>query len=445
MAFEWPRRTFGDLISAGELEIGDGYRAKNDELATNGTGLIFLRAGHVSDSHIDFSGVERFVAADGVSFGAKVSEVGDVIVTTKGNSTGRVAFVSQAMPRFVYSPHLSYWRATSKGSVRQDFLRAWSRSGEFARQLHALSRSTDMAPYLSLRDQRRLVVTIPPERVQALIGQMADALSDRIDLLRQTNATLEAIAQALFKSWFVDFDPVRAKAEGREPEGMDAATAALFPSAFEESELGLIPKGWTPSTFGSVAKQCKGTVNPLRSPTAEFDHYSLPAFDAGMTPFIELGEAIKSNKTPVPSDAVLISKLNPHIPRIWFVGEARPNAVCSTEFLVWRPASGFSPEYVYCLALSGKFNSGMKQLVTGTSNSHQRVKPDHLSSIPVVAPLQTVANAFGEVVGPLIQRVLQNRTTAQALAAVRDTLLPRLISGKLRLPEVEAAAAEVSA
>jgi type I restriction enzyme S subunit len=100
-------------------------------------------------------------------------------------------------------------------------------------------------PCLGIRqaELRKVRVPVPSLDEQKLGVHPLGALDDRIDNLRQTNATLEAIAQALFKSWFVDFDPVRAKAEGREPEGMDAATAALFPSEFEESELGLIPKG----------------------------------------------------------------------------------------------------------------------------------------------------------------------------------------------------------
>jgi type I restriction enzyme, S subunit len=292
---------------------------------------------------------------------------------------------------------------------------------------------------------KALKIPTPDRSSQDGVAGLLGALDDRIDLLRQTNATLEAIAQALFKSWFVDFDPVRAKAEGREPEGMDPATAALFPSEFEESELGLIPKGWRAGTFGATAQLCKGTVNPLQSLTAEFDHYSLPAFDTGMMPAVELGEAIKSNKTPVPSNAVLISKLNPHIPRIWFVGDVRPNAVCSTEFLVWRPSMALPPEYIYCLASSAVFNSGMKQLVTGTSNSHQRVKPDHLRSMATSIPATEVAAAFGAIARPLMVRVLQNRSAVQTLTALRDTLLPRLISGKLRLSEAQAALEEGAA
>lgn len=284
---------------------------------------------------------------------------------------------------------------------------------------------------------KALAIPTPSREVQDAVASTLGALDDRIDLLRQTNTTLEAIAQSLFKSWFVDFDPVQAKAKGREPEAMDAATAALFPGEFEESELGMIPKGWGVGTFADIALQSKGSVSPLKSPETEYEHYSLPAFDAGLMPVHELGEAIKSNKTPVPDDAILISKLNPHIPRIWFTGQVHANAVCSTEFLVWTPARGMTAEYVFCLAVSTPFNTAMKQLVTGTSNSHQRVKPDHLKSISTAIPPGALTQAFGKFAGPLMQRVQKNRSIAHSLAQLRDTLLPRLISGKLHLSDAE--------
>ena len=278
-------------------------------------------------------------------------------------------------------------------------------------------------------------VVVPSVEEQQEVSHLLGSIDDRIALLRQTNATIEAIAQALFKSWFVDFDPVRAKMEGREPEGIDPATAALFPSDFVESELGLIPKGWRVGTFGQIALQFKSSVSPPSSPKTEFDHYSLPAFDAGLMPIRELGEAIKSNKTQVSDGAVLISKLNPHIPRVWFTGDVRPNAVCSTEFLVWTPADGVSAEYVFCLATSTPFNAAMRQLVTGTSNSHQRVKPDYMAAVVAVVPPRDITTAFGAIARPLLRRVLENRSIGHSLAQLRDTLLPRLISGKLRLPE----------
>lgn len=282
-------------------------------------------------------------------------------------------------------------------------------------------------------------VVVPPtlDEQKRIAGFLA-TVESRIDLLRQTNATLESIAQALFKSWFIDFDPVRAKAEGREPLGLDAATAALFPAEFEESVLGVIPKGWGFGTFGNIASLAKGAVNPLDNPTRMFEHYSLPAFDAGQLPVFEEGTGIKSNKTRVPEGAVLQSKLNPHIPRVWFVHDVGEHAVCSTEFLPWVARLGASPELVYCTLCSPSFGAQVRTLVTGTSNSHQRVKPDQVASLGIVVAPPPVVAAFTSFVEPMLEKVGANRLQARRLAELRDTLLPRLISGKLRLPEAQA-------
>lgn len=292
---------------------------------------------------------------------------------------------------------------------------------------------------------KKFEILVPPLPEQVKIADVLSALDDRIALLRETNATLEAIAQALFKSWFVDFDPVRAKAEGRNPDGMDEATAALFPDAFEESDLGPVPKGWAVGRVRDLALLMKGSVNPLKSPATVFEHYSLPAFDSGKAPVFEPGSLIKSNKTPLPAEAVLLSKLNPHIPRVWLPVVQGTNAICSTEFLVFSPTNGSSKEFIYCLFSATKFLSNLRQLVTGTSNSHQRVKPDQVSNISTVIPPSPLLDAFASVAQPVFLRVFANRQQAQTLATLRDTLLPRLISGQLRLPEAEGAIEEASA
>ncbi|RZJ09981.1 MAG: restriction endonuclease subunit S [Acidovorax sp.] len=283
-------------------------------------------------------------------------------------------------------------------------------------------------------------ITLPSVEEQRELSGLLEALDDRITLLRETNATLEAIAQALFKSWFVDFDPVRAKMEGRAPEGMDEATAALFPDALEESELGWVPKGWRVGVFGDFAQLKKGSVNPGGQPQTTFEHFSLPSYDAGQRPIFELGESIKSNKTPVTPDAVLLSKLNPHIPRVWLPVECRSNAVCSTEFLVFVPVGIGSRELIYCAFNSPDFIARLQQLVTGTSNSHQRIKPDQVALMSSVVPTSDVARKFEAAAKPIFQKVFANREQAKTLSTLRDTLLPRLISGQLRLPEAQALA-----
>lgn len=250
MAGKRREATFQELIDGGLLEIGDGYRAQNSELG--GTGPAFLRAGHVTDSYIDFTGVEYFHEHLTDKVRSKMSQLGDTIITTKGNSTGRTSFVSDRHPPFVYSPHLSYWRSRDPEKLCNGFLRYWSRSVEFIDQLSGMKASTDMAPYLSLTDQRRLSISLPPIAEQNVIASILAALDDKIELNRRMNATLEATARALFRSWFVDFDPVRAKMDGRAPVGIDAETAALLPKHFAHCEIGMLPAGWRRAAIGEV-------------------------------------------------------------------------------------------------------------------------------------------------------------------------------------------------
>jgi type I restriction enzyme S subunit len=293
-------------------------------------------------------------------------------------------------------------------------------------------------PFVSGKEIGKVTFQIPNIKVQKNISSLLSTLDDRITLLHETNATLEAIAQALFKSWFVDFDPVHAKAQGRQPEGMDEQTAALFPDRFVESELGMVPLGWEVGTLSEYANLHKSSKNPLHYTGIEFEHYSLPAFDSGQMPILEMADEIKSNKTIIPSDAVLLSKLNPHIPRVWMPIDSGKNAVCSTEFLVFTPVGSASSEFIYCSFTTPMFHHLLCQLVTGTSNSHQRVKAEGVQGTPSLIPSPETLDKFTEMTKPIFKRIGHNRNKIQTLSNLRDTLLPRLISGQLRLPDVEA-------
>lgn len=297
-------------------------------------------------------------------------------------------------------------------------------------------------PKLTQGNLNKIELNCPPVREQRAIAHILGTLDDKIELNRRASETLASMAHALFKAWFIDFEPVRAKLEGcwlrgQSRAGLPAHLYDIFPDRIVESESGDIPAGWRVFAFGDVAQQGKGAVNPGNSPQDTFTHYSLPAFDSAQSPYIELGSAIKSNKTPVPDGAVLVSKLNPHIPRVWQVGKAGVNAVCSTEFIVWTPRPPANNAFLYCLASSSEFNSAMRQLVTGTSNSHQRVKPDQLREIRVFTAADSVIKAFSEAVRLPMEQVIQNRQQSHALAQLRDTLLPKLISGELRVPDAE--------
>jgi type I restriction enzyme S subunit len=287
---------------------------------------------------------------------------------------------------------------------------------------------------LYLRD---FPITLPPLDEQRAIAHILGTLDDKVELNRRMNETLEAMARALFKSWFVDFDPVRAKAEGRDP-GLPKSLADLFPDSFEDSNLEEIPKGWAIGRFGEVVEQLRDQENPLASPDALFRHFSIPAFDEGQSPKPEYGESVKSLKLRVPAGVVLLSKLNPEIERVWMVDvRSGERAVCSTEFLVLRARSPFTRSYVYCLTRSPLFRKQIEGLVTGTSKSHQRAQVDSILNLAVVVPPSPIVSAFDHCAAGLLARTLECRRESLTLSALRDTLLPKLISGQLRVKDAD--------
>lgn len=284
----------------------------------------------------------------------------------------------------------------------------------------------------------------PPLSGQRAIAHILGTLDDKIELNRRMSETLEATARALFKSWFVDFDPVRAKAEGRDP-GLPKLLADLFPSRLVSSQLGDVPDGWEAGTFDDLVELLRDKENPIQSPDTTFQHYSIPAFDDGQQPKNERGEAIKSQKSRVPPGVVLMSKLNPEIERVWLV-DVQPNdrAVCSTEFLVMRPRPSIGRAFVYCLARSSGFRQALEGLVTGTSKSHQRARADAVLGLSVVRPRLTIVEEFERQAGSLLERAAVCRRESESHAALRYALLPKVISGELRVLDEQRPAKRMS-
>lgn len=282
------------------------------------------------------------------------------------------------------------------------------------------------------------MLPLPDLAEQKAIASVLGALDDKIELNRRMNANLEAMARALFKSWFVDFDPVRAKLDGRKPKGLDEPTAALFPDSFQDSKAGHIPDGWTIGMVNDLATLNRGAVSPCEFPAETFDHFSLPAFDDGRTPKAELGSAIMSNKFTVMPNSVLLSKLNPHIPRIW-LPDLNPSrrSVCSTEFMVVCSKPDVSREYLFSLFTSAAFASIYGTLVTGTTGSHQRIRPESVLDMTIVIPSSLLVRRFTDIVKPMFDRVNRNTEQSLTLATLRDTLLPKLISGELSVDKIK--------
>ena len=292
-------------------------------------------------------------------------------------------------------------------------------------------------PKLTQGNLNRIPLRVPPLPEQRAIAQILGTLDDRIELNRRMSETLEAMARALFKSWFVDFEPVRAKAEGRDP-GLPQPLADLFPDGLVESELGAIPEGWEVGTLGVAVEQLRDSVNPLETPDSTFLYFSIPAFDDGQWPKQERGESIKSLKSCVPPGVVLLSKLNPEIERVWLADVGLDAcAICSTEFLVLAPRAPHGRAFAYCLTRSPAFRQELAGLVTGTSKSHQRAHADSILGLAVVRPDASLLSRFEDAAEPLLARSLECRRESRTLAALRDSLLPKLISGGLRVENAD--------
>ncbi len=303
----------------------------------------------------------------------------------------------------------------------------------------SLMNSDSAVPGLNRKEAHAITIKVPSEGDQRFISSCLGNLDDKIELNRRMNENLEEMARALFKSWFVDFDPVRAKMDGRwQPgqslPGLPAELYDLFPDRFVPSELGEIPKGWQIKPLEYTTTNIKEKENPLESPNVLFYHYSIPAYDKTNLPQIEPGYNIKSTKNIVPPGVILISRLNPDIDRVWLV-DVKPGerAICSTEFLVLKPKPPFSVAYIYSLARSTNFRQQIQSLVTGTSRSHQRARVPDVMSLDILVPTDSIIHYFNKISQRLLARTLINRQENSAVSELRDILLPKLLSGEIRV------------
>ena len=287
---------------------------------------------------------------------------------------------------------------------------------------------------LNSEELKAFTVRLPPVDEQRAIAHILGTLDDKIDLIRRENETLEEIARAIFRDWFVDFGPTRAKADGGKPY-LPAQLWSLFPDALGDDGK---PVGWTTYDLAVLACHHRATFSPIAEPERIYEHYSIPAYDSGNQPSLDIGHSIKSNKTIVPDGAVLLSKLNPDIERVWLPDPAGETPqVASTEFLALTPLAPATRSVLFCLFKSKPFRTQMAAMVTGTSKSHQRVSPRALLATDVMVGDPKTMDAFDQAVRPSIDRLLSNRLEASRLADTRNLLLPKLVSGEIRVPHAE--------
>ncbi len=288
---------------------------------------------------------------------------------------------------------------------------------------------------------------LPPLSEQHKIAAILGTLDDKIELNRRMNETLEAMARALFQSWFVDFDPVRAKAAVRRehPRWTDAEVcraalptlapeiAALFPDSFENSALGDIPKGWRIGQFSDVAENSRRGISPGDIPELT-PYIALEHMPRKCIALSEWGiaDGVESGKFAFNANDILFGKLRPYFHK---VGVAPIDGVCSTDILVLSPRAPEWFGFVLSHASSDAFVEHANAGSTGTKMP--RTNWTDMARYPVILPPETLAKAYTAKTTPAISRIIASIHQNHSLAALRDTLLPKLISGELRVKDAE--------
>lgn len=431
----------GKIALAGDAGLVDGPFGSNlpaSEYVPRGVPVI--RGSNLSKGEVRFRGDEFvFVSEATADKLARSTCIARDIIFTKKGTLGQVGIVpSRPYEKYLLSSNQMRLRV-DEAVANPDFVYyALSIEDSISKILREAEHTG--VPKINLAYIRRFRIPLPPRSVQDQTCELVSAFDDRIELLRQTNATLESIAQALFKSWFIDFDPVHAKAEGREPAGMDADTEALFPSEFEESALGLIPKGWMVNTIADLCARVSNGGTPSRSKPDFWVGGTVPWFKTGElfdaqllrpTEFVTSKAVSDTSVKVLPRHSVLMAiYAAPTVGRLGVLTEeAAFNQACTG--MVAKAEIG--PWFLFQTLFHGRkwFNS------RANGAAQQNISKGIVESYRCVRPKLELLQAFNEVVGALYASAERNARLAQSLAQLRETLLPPLIFGKLRLPEAQ--------
>ena len=437
MSSEWPWIRLGNACE----KIGSGATPKGGKESYLDEGpYCLIRSQNVhnqgfSPSGLAYISAEQAKKLDGVS----VVEC-DVLLNITGDSVARVCLALKSYLPARVNQHVAIIRP------RPDVL-----DSRFLRYFLASPFQQDLMLGLSGVGATRNALTkgmiedfkvpCPPLKMQSGVADILSALDDRITLLRETNATLEAIAQALFKSWFVDFDPVRAKAEGRQPEGMDAPTVALFPDSFEESERGSVPKGWCVGTVADLATFQNGYAFKSKDwvgsghPVVKIGDVKPGIIDLAGCSFVAAESTIGLERFRLNRGDLLVG-MTGYVGETGLVPTVKPSAYLHQRVGRFSTSSGLADlGFVYCLVRNPAFKIFAEAQSHGSAQAN--VSGAALIAYPSVIPSKDVLDQFNGVLASVLEAVLSNHEQAQTLTHLRDTLLPRLISGQLRLPEAE--------
>ncbi len=408
-----------ELEALGWLHVEDGnhgeQRPRQNEFGSGTT--RFIRAADMEAGRVLFDQAEVINDAALARIRKGIGMPGDVLFSHKG-TVGKLAIVPSDAPPFVCSPQTTFWRSLDPNKIDQRFLYEYLHGEEFSEQWRARKGETDMADYVSLSAQRQLVLNLPEIHTQRAVGAVLGALDDKIAANRTTNRVLERVASALFNSWFTDFDPVVAKRDGKTPIGVPADAIDLFPSHFEESELGPMPQDWQVVTVRNVCEFSYGKALPERARRAG----SVPVFGSN-------GIVGSHAQSLVDGPGIVVGRKGTAGIVTWAPTDFFP--IDTTFYVSPRPVIPMSWLYEALLDLDLARHSGdsaVPGLNRGTAHS-----------LKIVRPPDELLRCFDQLWTPLRNSHDHNQRESRTLADIRDALLGPILSGELTIRSAEQA------
>lgn len=443
MNFKWETKALGEICS----KITDGAHTSPPSVVA---GKPMASVKDLTRFGVDLSRARLIANEDFealVKQGCK-PQVGDVLIAKDGNSAlDTVCTVTKPLDAVLLSS-VAILRP-NPAILNAEFLKYYLSSSDVIAYLKSNFISGAAIPRVVLRDFKKAIISVPPIEVQTQIASILNALDNRIALLQETNGSLESIAQSLFKSWFVDFDPVRAKQEGRMPEGMDEEAAALFPRSFEESELGLVPSGWH---VASIEQVVEGVYDGPHATPPEADtgpiflgirNLTGTGLEFSNVRHIHEDQWTQWTRRVVPRHGDIVFSYEA---TLGFFALIPPETRCclGRRLALVRPraTNGYGHFWFHQFVAVPFQRLLAKNTIQGATVN--RIALKHFPSYAVLNPPDATKLAFEVLVAPIWAKIHDNQAYFHSLVAIRDTLLPRLISGQLRLSETADAIQEAA-
>ncbi|HHX8458560.1 TPA: restriction endonuclease subunit S [Vibrio diabolicus] len=435
MSCNWPIVKLGDYCS----KIGSGATPKGGNSVYLDHGEISLiRSQNIYNEGFKSDGLVYITPEAAQKLKNVIIEPNDVLINITGDSVARVCLAPNEFLPARVNQHVAILRVDPE-EFDHRYLRYFLTSTKMQNYLLTIASTGGTRNALTKSMLESLEVSKPSLDIQKRIGDVLESFESKIELNSRTNQTLEEMAQAIFKSWFVDFDPVKAKMNGEQPEGMDAATASLFPDKLAESQVGLIPEGWSVNQLSDICK------NHSQS-------YDLKSVDEVV--FVNTGDVLEGDflhkdyspvvglpgqaKKAIKEDDILYSEIRPKNKRFAYVDFDVSDYVVSTKFMVIQANEKVHPRLLYMMLTRQNTIDEFNVIADSRSGTFPQITFKAISNLEFCMAPRKVQDAFVAQVMPMIQLQRSLKTENKRLAELRDTLLPKLLSGEIELEPQEA-------